>query len=61
MTGCAKREAIRVQELPLEPQIAFDAVQRVPGDRKVDRGEMHADLVRAAGLEPDVEERVARP
>ena len=53
-------EPLRVQELPLEPEVAGDAVRRIARNRKVDRGEMDADLVRAARLEPDAQERVAR-
>ena len=47
-----------MQELSLEAQIALHAVLRIAGDRKVDRGEVDADLVGAPGLEPDIEERV---
>ena len=49
-----------MEELPLEPQFARPAVHRVAGDRKTDGGEMHPDLMRAAGFEPYVEERVPR-
>ena len=55
-----EREAARVQELPLEPELVGTAVHRVPGDGEVDRSEMHADLVRPPRLEPDGEQRVAR-
>ena len=48
----------RVQELPREPQVARHAIARVSAHRQADRGEVHANLVRAAGLEPDLEERV---
>src|SRR6185312_9031175 len=51
-------EAIRVQELPFETEIALHAVQRIAGHGKLDRGEVNADLVRAARLEPDIEKRV---
>ncbi len=37
-----------------------NAVHRVASDGKVDRREMHPDLVRPPGLEPDKEERVPR-
>ena len=51
-------EPVRVEELALEPEVAGDAVDGIAADRKPDRLEMDADLVRPAGLEPDVEERV---
>ena len=56
--GDRMREAqpVRVQELPVQAEVALHAVGRIPGDRKVDRGEVDADLVRPTGLEPDVEE-----
>ena len=51
-----------VQELPGEPEIARDAVDRIAAHGKPDRLEMHADLMRAPGLEPNVQERVlAKP
>ena len=43
-------EPSRVQELPLQPELAGDAVRRVPRNREVDGGEMDADLVRSARL-----------
>jgi hypothetical protein len=46
-----------VQELAPEPLIR-DAVHRVADDRQPDRRQMDADLVRAARLEPHVEQRV---
>src|SRR5689334_23037288 len=46
-----------VQELPLEPEVAGDAVDRVPRHRKPDRFQVDADLVRAAGLEADAQQR----
>ena len=51
-------QAVRVQELPLEAEVAPHAVHRVAGDGEVDRREVHADLVRPTGLETHVEERV---
>src|SRR5688572_389929 len=56
--GMPEAQAVRVQELPLEPQVALRAVLRIARHGQVDRREVHADLVRAAGLEPDVEQRV---
>jgi hypothetical protein len=47
-----------VKELPLEAEIARDAVERITGDGEVDRGEMHANLVRTACFEPNAQERV---
>ena len=35
-----------VQELALEAEIAPDAVAGVAGNREVDRGQVHTDLVR---------------
>src|SRR5437879_296 len=35
-----------------------DPVHRVAGDRKADRGEVNADLMGPARLEPDAQERV---
>jgi len=52
-------EPCGVQELPFEAE-PRDAVDAVAGDGQVDRGQVHADLVRSAGLEPDAEERVLR-
>src|SRR5690242_19955024 len=36
-----ERESRRVEELPLEAQVAWDAVERIAGDGKIDCGEMH--------------------
>ena len=47
-----------VEELPFEPEVAFDAVGRIAGDGKVDRGEMDPDLMRAAGHEARPEKGV---
>ena len=49
-----------MQELALEAQVAGDAVDGVAADRKLDRLQMDADLVRPPRLEPHLEER-ARP
>ena len=46
-----------MQELAPE-LLVRDAVDRVAHDRQPDRRQVDADLVRAAGLEPDVEQRV---
>ena len=40
---------------------SVDAVDRVADDRQVDRREVHADLVHAAGLELDAQQRVVGP
>src|SRR5207237_3647268 len=58
--GMVEGESRRVEKLPLEPQIARDAVERITGDGEVDRGEMHADLVRTAGLQSDAQECALR-
>ena len=50
-----------MQELPLEPEVAGDAVDRVADDRQVDRRQVHADLVRPPRLEPDAQQRVRGP
>ena len=52
-----EREPVRVQELALE-RLVRHAVDTVPDDREVDRGQVDADLVRTAGLQPHVQERV---
>ena len=46
-----------MEELPLEPEVARDAVDGVAGDRKLERLEVDADLVRPPRLEPHVEQR----
>jgi hypothetical protein len=56
--GMLEREARRVQELPLEPELAGLAVGRVTGDREVDRRKVDADLMRAPRLERHREQRV---
>src|SRR5205085_12525328 len=40
-------------------QLAWTAVQRIACDREVDCREVHTNLVRPPGLEPDVEQGVA--
>ena len=54
-----EREAPGMEELALQAEVAGGAVHGIPGDRKVDRSQMDADLVRPAGLELDAEERMA--
>ena len=49
-----------MEELAIELELAGPAVDGISGDRQVDRGEVDADLVGPARLEPDVEQRVAR-
>ena len=49
-----------MEELAPEVELACAAVERITGDREADRLEMDADLMRAPGLEPDVEEGVPR-
>ena len=48
-----------MQELTAERGLG-DAVDGVADDRQLDRRQVDADLVGAAGLEADAEERVAR-
>ena len=48
----------RVQELPADQRRCM-AVHAVADDRVPDRGEVHADLVRASGLRPRLHERYA--
>ena len=55
--GMVERERGGVQELPLEAEVAGDAVDGVAADRQLDRREVDADLVRPARLEPHVEQR----
>ena len=49
-----------MQELPVEPELAADSVDRVAGDRQTDRGEVDADLVHPPRLEADAKQRVTR-
>jgi hypothetical protein len=53
-----EREARGVEELALEAEVAVHAVGRISGDGEVDRGEVNADLMRAARLETHAQERV---
>src|SRR5207247_1446893 len=53
-----EREGRGVQELAAEPRLGY-AVDGVADDGKPDCGEVHPDLVHAAGLELDSEQRVA--
>jgi hypothetical protein len=55
-----KREPGGVQELPLQAEIASDAVNRVARHRKVDGRQVDADLVRPAGFERHTQERMPR-
>jgi hypothetical protein len=52
-----ERKPVRVQELALE-RLVGDAVDAVADHGEIDRGQVHTDLVRAARLELDSEERV---
>ena len=52
-----QHDAVGVQELPFEAEVAGHPVHRVAADGQADRLEVNADLVRAAGLEPDLEQR----
>ena len=54
----AKAKPVCMQELPLELEVTPHAVLGISGDGQVDRGEVHADLVRAARFQANVEERV---
>ena len=51
-------EPRRVQELALQAQVAFNPVDRVARDRQVDRREVDADLMRAARLQANPQQRV---
>src|SRR3990170_1787026 len=53
-----EREPGGMEELAREPQIARSAVNRIAGDGQADRGQVDTDLVRAPGLEGDIEQRV---
>ena len=50
-------ERAGVQELPREPEVTGHAVDGIAADRKVDRLEVHANLVRPPRPEGHVEER----
>src|SRR4051794_22138719 len=49
-----------MEELAVELELAGPAVEGISSNRQVDRCKVDADLVRPAGLEPDLEQRVAR-
>src|SRR5664279_6455192 len=50
-------EPLGVQELPAQPDLpARHAVHRIAEDRMPDGGEVHADLVRAPGLELEAQQ-----
>ena len=49
-----------MEELPLEAEVARDAVQRITGDGEVDCREMDADLVRSARFQADTQKRALR-
>ena len=48
-----------MEELPLEPEFPGTSVDGVARHRQVDRRQVDADLMRAAGLEPDPQQGVA--
>src|SRR5437763_1053256 len=58
--GMGEGEPGRVEELALEAEVSSDPVDGVAGDREIDRGEVHADLVRSPGLESDAQECMVR-
>jgi hypothetical protein len=49
-----------VEELALEAELPGPSVDAVAGDREIDRGEVDANLMGAAGLESDVKQGVPR-
>src|SRR5919204_257306 len=55
-----EREPCRVQELALEAELLRTSIDRIAGERKIDRREMDTDLVRPSRLEPYVQERMPR-
>ena len=57
VSGCGRRAAPRAGT-GARGRVAGDAVGRVAGDRQADRGEVDADLVRPARLEPHAQQRV---
>ncbi len=54
-----KAESVRVQELPAELPIR-NAVDRIADDGKIDRLQVHSDLVRPTGFEPYCKQRMTR-
>jgi hypothetical protein len=55
-----EREPRRVEELPVETEVAADAVGRVACDGEADRRKVNADLVHTPGFEADAEECMSR-
>ena len=51
-------QTVCMQELPLEPEISADPILRVSRDGKLDRGQMHADLMCAPRLQANLEQRM---
>src|SRR3954452_3469193 len=49
-----------VQELALEAELVRASVDRIARHGEIDRGEMDSDLMRAAGLELHVQQRMPR-
>ena len=60
VSGCANRSRCACRNWRSSPRSPLTPYCGSPGHGKVDRSEVHADLVRAPGLERDVEERVLR-
>ncbi len=60
VSGCVEPQLGRVQELALQAQLGAVPVDRVADDGGADRGQVHADLVGAPGLERHPQERAAR-
>ena len=52
-----EREARRVEELPSQAEIALHAVDGVARDRKLDRREVDANLVRSSSLQSHTQQR----
>src|SRR2546422_9670612 len=49
-----------VQKLARESELLRTPVQRVARNGEIDRREMHTDLMRTAGFELDIQQRVSR-
>ena len=58
--GVLEGQPRRVQELALEAEQPARAVLRIAAHRMADGAQMHADLVRAPGLEAQAQQRAAR-
>src|SRR5262245_4759164 len=58
--GMGEGETVGVEERALEAVAALAAVCGVPDQRVIDRAEVGADLVRAAGLEAGLDQGLAR-